>query len=273
MPGSLSKTNYFGVKVVCVGPDTETAHQRHRGYVLLFSPEGAPLCLADAEEVTAKRTAAATAVATDALARSDASRLLIMGSGLQARAHIDALTAARSYSEIRVWGHTHSRACDLAAQLRSELSLNIWPEPDAERAVRSSDVICTLTSAAQPILFGSWVTPGAHVNLVGSKIAGPVEADSELVRMARYFVDSRPSALHQAAELLATMKDGLVDERHICAEIGAVLEGREPGRQSPSDVTIYKSLGHIVQDLAVVHHLHARVLELGATSSPFLTIV
>jgi ornithine cyclodeaminase len=91
--------------------------------------------------------------------------------------------------------------------------------------------------------------------------------------MARYFVDSRPSALHQAAELLAAMKDGLVDERHICAEIGAVMEGSEPGRQSPSDVTIYKSLGHIVQDLALVHHLHARVLEPGATSSLFLSIV
>ena len=225
MPGFLSKTKYFGVKVVCVGPDPGAAHQRHQGYILLFSPEGAPLCLADAEEVTAKRTAAATAVATEALARSDASRLrLIMGSGHQARAHINALAGARSYSEIRVWGRTHSRACDLAAQLRSELSLNIWAEPDAERAVRSSDVICTLTRAAQPILFGSWVTPGAHVNLVGSSIAGPVEADSELVRMARYFVDSRPSALHQAAELLAAIKDGLVDERHISAEIGAVLE-------------------------------------------------
>jgi len=207
--------------------------------------------------VTAIRTAAASAVATDSLARPDASRLLVMGYGEQAQTHIRAISRIRSLDLVEVWGRSLERAADFASRMAGETGLNIVPVGDAEAAVARADIICTVSAAETPILLGRWVTPGTHINLVGSSRAGPVEVDSDLVVASRFIADSREGVLAQGAEFLVARAAGLVDDDHVVGEIGQVLNGSLEGRQSVAQITVYKSLGHIVQDLASVQALMA----------------
>jgi ornithine cyclodeaminase len=259
MPGLLLSSGIFGAKIISVFENPERpGRSAHRGLVTLYDvANGAMLCTADAEEITRIRTAAATAVATDALARKDASRLTIFGCGVQARAHILAIQHVRKLDEIMVWGRNGDVANAFANVMEAETGLPIRAEPDARYAAASGDIICTVTNASEPILFGEWVRPGTHVNAVGSSRPGPVEVDNTLVVASRYIADSRRSALAAAAEFLDAKAAGLVDDSHIVAEIGEVLLGRVPGRTSDGEITLYKSLGNIVQDLAAVAHVHA----------------
>ncbi|HEX7784445.1 MAG TPA: ornithine cyclodeaminase family protein [Sphingobium sp.] len=265
MLGHLNGTDMFGAKLVSVFPDGRIpGRKRHRGLVTLFAGDsGEPLCVADAEAITAARTAAATTVATEALARRDASRLLILGCGTQARAHLEALTLVRDYTQILVWGRSFDRAHSFAGEESARLGRDIQVVADAEEAARASDVICTVTSAAQPVLLGRWIAPGTHVNLIGSSVPGPVECDSDLIAMARLFVDSEQAARAQAAEYLAALSDGSIEADHIIAEVGDVLAGHAAGRRSAEDVTAYKSLGLVVQDLAILRYLYDRIGVLG----------
>lgn len=255
MPGALGEHDMFGAKMISVFADPGSpGHRRHRGVVLLFEPElGRPVAIADAEEITLIRTAAASAVATDALARPDARTLLIVGPGAQARTHLDALTLVRDFDRVLIWGRSVDKARALAADYAA---LGAEAVTDLEAAVGEADVICTLTTSAEPVIFGKWVRPGTHVNLVGSSAPGPVECDHDLVVAGRYVADSRASALAAGAEFLAAREAGLVTDAHIVAEIGEVLLGTIPGRTSPDDITLYKSLGHAAQDLAAAAHLY-----------------
>jgi ornithine cyclodeaminase len=255
MPGALGEHDMFGAKMLSVFADPGSPGlRRHRGVVLLFEPdEGEPVAIADAEEITHIRTAAATAVATDALARADARTLLIVGTGGQARTHLRALPLVRDFDSVLIWG----RAIDKAERLAAEFeALGAKAVTDLEAATGQADVICTLTTSAEPVILGAWVRSGTHVNLVGSSGPGPVEVDNALVVKSRYIADSRASALDAAAEFLVARAAGLVTDDHIVAEIGDVLLGRVPGRRSNSEITLYKSLGHAVQDLAVAAHLY-----------------
>jgi ornithine cyclodeaminase len=260
MPGFLSEPHGFGAKILSVFADAaDPGRSAHRGIVVLFEREGGHVeCIADAEGVTEIRTAAASAVATEALARPDARRLAIFGCGRQAAAHIRALARVRPLEEILVCGRTSRRAEELAASMSREVGIPVRAVSDARAAAASADILCTVTSSASPVLLGEWVRPGAHVNVVGSSHAGPVEIDHALVRASRFIVDSRRSALAAAAEFLRAKEAGLVGDEHIAAEIGEVLLGRAPGRRSAQEITVYKSLGHIVQDLAAVSYLHAK---------------
>ena len=255
MPGALGEQDLFGTKTISVFADPRVpGKRRHRGLVVLFEPtEGRPVAIADAEEITHIRTAAASAVATDALARADAATLLIVGTGGQARTHLHALPLVRRFARVLIWGRSPDSADALVAA---------FPDLPCERvdtleaATRAADVICTLTTAAQPVILGDWVRPGTHVNLVGSSGPGPVEVDSALVVKSRYIADSTASARDAAAEFLVARDAGLVTDDHIVAEIGEVLLGRVPGRTGAADITLYKSLGHAVQDLAAAAHLY-----------------
>lgn len=260
MPGSLGDEDMFGAKLISVFADpAQPGRRRHRGLVVLFEPEqGRPVCVADAEEITHIRTAAATAVATDALARPDARTLLLMGTGGQARTHLRALPLVRPFDRVMIWGRDPAKAQALAAEAKADLGLAAESVDDLPAAVAASDVICTLTGSAQPILFGDWLRPGVHVNIVGSSAPGPVEVDAALVQRCRYIADSRASVLVAGAEFLLAKEQGLIGDDHIAAEIGEVLLGRVPGRRSPEDITAYKSLGHAVQDLAAASHLYQR---------------
>jgi ornithine cyclodeaminase len=255
MPGALGERDMFGTKTISVFADPRSPGlRRHRGLVVLFEPdEGRPVAIADAEEITHIRTAAATAVATDALAREDAATLLIVGTGGQAHTHLQALPIVRTFARVLIWGRSFEKA---EAVARAYPLLHARAVTDLAAAAAQADVICTLTTASEPILLGEWLRPGTHVNLVGSSGPGPVEVDDVLVARSRYIADSRASALDAAAEFLAAKAAGLVDDGHIVGEIGEVLLGRVPGRESPKDVTVYKSLGHAVQDLAAAAHLY-----------------
>ena len=260
MPGTLAAPQGFGAKVLSVFADpTRAGRSAHRGVVVLFDRESGHLaCIGNAGEVTEIRTAAASAVATDALARRDARTLAIFGCGAQAASHIRALVRVRELERILVWGRSMERAAGFAQQMEREVGIRISAVADGREAAAAADIICTVTGSRTPVLLGDWVRPGTHVNAVGSSHPGPVEIDHALVRMSRYVADSRRSALAAAAEFLLAKEAGLIDDSHIVAELGEVLLGRVPGRTAPQEITLYKSLGHIVQDLAAVSYLHAR---------------
>jgi ornithine cyclodeaminase len=262
MPGELAALSTFGAKLVSVfGDPDRPGRSRHQGVVVAYDGEtGAVSCIADAEPVTKIRTACATAAATDALARADASVLAVFGTGIQAEAHLRALPLVRPFRDILLWGRSAERARQFAEQMSDQLGQAIVPVSDGRDAAASADVICTVTSSAEPVVHGEWVRPGTHVNLVGSSYLGPVEVDSALVAKARYFADYRPGVLAQAAELAVAREAGLVDDSHVVGEIGEVLAGRVRGRENDSQITIYKSLGHVAQDLAAAAYLHGRTI-------------
>ena len=252
MPGAMGENAEFGAKLISVYPENfANGRQSHQGVVVLFEPDtGAPVCVVHAGEITAIRTAAASAVATDALARKDASRLAILGYGEQAATHARALLKVRDIEAVRVWGRSWERSETFCRRMSAELGISFGSAANVEDLVSDADIICTVTGASEPILKGAWVRPGTHLNLVGSGVAGPVEVDSELVVRARFIADSREGVLRQGAEFLQAKQAGLIDDAHIVAEIGQVLAGEIVGRRSDADITVYKSLGHVVQDLA-----------------------
>ena len=257
MPGALGEKSAFGAKLISVFPENfAKGVQSHQGVVVLFDAEsGAPVCIAHAGEITAIRTAAASAVATDALARPDASRLAILGYGEQALTHLHALIHVRPLAQVTVWGRSRERAQAFAERMHGETGLPVVACPDVPTATERADIICTVSSAAEPILRADWVATGAHINVVGSSYAGPSEIDSALVVASRFIADSREGVLLQGAEFLRAKAAGLVDDDHVVGEIGQILAGQLAGRQSEDQITVYKSLGHIVQDLAAVHAL------------------
>ncbi len=252
MPGAMGAQEVFGAKLISAfDGNFDAGKPSHQGVVVLFDPEsGAPVCILDAGEITAIRTAAASAVATDALARPDATRLALLGDGVQAGAHARAIVKVRGIEAVKVWGRSAARAAAFAERMSAELGLPVGACESAEVAAADADIICTVSAASEPILKSAWVRAGAHVNVVGSSYAGPAEVDNDLVARARFIADSREGVLRQGAEFLRAKAAGLVDDAHIAAEIGEVLAGRIVGRRSAEEVTIYKSLGHIVQDLA-----------------------
>jgi ornithine cyclodeaminase/alanine dehydrogenase-like protein (mu-crystallin family) len=259
MPGAMGDTDVFGAKVLSVFPrNFEAGRPSHQGVVLMFDPVNGELaCVAEAHTITAIRTAAASAVATDALARPDARRMTIMGYGEQAEAHVPAIATVRTLERVTVWGRSLERAQAFAARMQEETGVETVAVASGQEAVADADIICTVSAAAEPILKGAWVAPGTHVNLVGSSFAGPVEADDELVVRSRFIADYREGVLKQGAEFLKAKAAGLIGDDHVVGEIGEVLNGTVRGRQSADQVTVYKSLGHIVQDLASVQALLA----------------
>ena len=223
-----------------------------------FNSEGGHGACRGCGEVTAIRTAAASAVATDALARPDTRRLAILGYGEQAETHARAMMRVRPIETIRVWGRSPERAQAFAARMGAELGLPVTAAPDVATAVANADIICAVTAAREPILTSAMVADGTHINLVGSSVPGPVEVDDDLVVRARFIADSREGVLKQGAEFLHAKAAGRIGDDHIVAEIGQVLAGDIPGRRAPGEVTIYKSLGHVVQDLASAWALYSR---------------
>lgn len=250
MPGAMLDDGTFGAKLVSVYPDNfALGGSSHQGLVVLFdSGTGAPSAILDAGEITAIRTAAASAAATDVLARPDSRHLAILGYGEQARRHVAAIRCVRDIDRVTVWGRDFEKAEAFGAEACRT----------AEQAVAGADIVCTVTAAAEPVLESRWVADGAHVNAVGSSRAGPAEIDSALVARARFFADHRAGVLAQGAEFIRAREAGLIGEDHLLGEIGEVMAGRIEGRRAATDVTLYKSLGSIVQDLASARHILAK---------------
>ncbi len=259
MPGRLED---FGAKLVSVFEDpARPGRGAHKGIVVLFEADrGNPIAIADAGSVTEIRTAAMTVAATKALARPETTRLSIFGTGTQARSHLAAFAAMPGLTHVKIWGRSEEKAAALAQWGADVLGLNTTVALDPEKAAQA-DIICTVTSSSEPVLRGAWVSPGTHVNLVGSSYAGPVEADTELLQKARFIVDHRPSAEVAAAEWLVAKSAGAVTDADMIAEIGEVFAGQKVGREADLDITVYKSLGNIVQDLAALAYIHEKPLE------------
>lgn len=257
MPGAMEEPACFGIKLVSLFPDNPAAgHSSHQGAMVLFEPRhGAAVAMMNAGLLTALRTAAASAVATRALARRDASVLAIVGTGEQAEHHLDAMLAVRGISEVRVAGRRTERADAFAAEARRKHPrVNVTAGTDIRAAVTRADIVCTVTSAEEPILFGEWIAPGAHLNVVGASIPSKREIDEELVARAQIFVDYRASTFAQAGEIIAALESGRIGKDHVLAEIGEVVSGASLGRTDDRAITLYRSLGIAAQDLACAHH-------------------
>ena len=260
MPAFTAAPRALAVKLITIwqGNDAK-AMPTHQGVVVVFDPEtGAPTALLDAARLTAIRTAAVTAVATRALAREDVRELAILGAGAQARPHIEAMLTVRSFQRVRIWNRTTERAARLAEALRTYFDIAIDSVPTAREAVTGADVVCTLTAAREPVLLGEWLAPGVHINAVGASTPFTRELDSAAVARARIFVDTVEGAEHEAGDLLIPWHEGHVAGSAEWTPLGAVLRGREPGRQSAGDITLFKSLGLAAEDAAAASVVAAR---------------
>ncbi len=212
----------------------------------------------NASAITAIRTAAVSGVATRLLARGDASELAIIGSGVQARAHIEAMACARSIKRARVASRRFEHAQKFADELSLRYSFPLEPVESVQAAIRDADLIVTATNAAEPILRREWISPGTHLNVVGSSIPTTREVDSKTIAAASLFVDRRESTINEGGDYLFALREGAIGPDHIKAEIGEVLIGAKPGRTSPDEITLFKSLGLAVEDLASADYLYRK---------------
>ena len=252
MTGALGGMGPVGSKLIAIFPENfDRGLSSHQGLVALFDRDtGAPMAVGEASSITAIRTGCASAVATDALARADAHHLLLLGYGEQSETHLQAIRRVRPIDQVTVWGRSQERAQAFARRMSEATGIEIAISTSVQEAAAEADIICTLTHAKDPILLGAWVKPGTHINAVGSSVPGPVEIDDDLVVKSRFVADSRVNVLAAGAEFLKAKEAGLIGDEHIVAEIGEVLAGKIPGRRTAEEITLYKSLGHIVQDLA-----------------------
>lgn len=266
MPGYLGQPRSFGLKVVTVMPGNHgTAYDSHQGVVMLFGLDhGEPLAILDATAITAIRTAAASGAATDLLARPDAGDLALIGSGTQARTHLAAMQAVRPLRRVRVWSRSRANAERFAREHAEGLGRPIEVSASVEEAVRGADLVCTTTAAREPVLRGAALAPGAHINAVGACFPAARELDTEAVRRARLYTDCRESCVNEAGDYRLALAEGAITEAHLLGELGQVVLGQVPGRQSPDDITLYESLGIALEDLAAAHFIHRRAVETGA---------
>ena len=252
----------FGMKAICVFPENPAkGKDAHQGAVMLFSREtGEMLALMNASEITAIRTAAASAVATRLLAREDAQQLAIIGAGVQARTHLTALAAVRSIKHARVACRNVEHAEQLAREMQAQFSFPIEPVRTNEEAVRGADLIVTATSSLEPVINKDWISSGAHVNAIGTHSPNSREIDSATMAAARIFTDRRESALNESGDYLLAAKEGLVTPESILGEIGELLIGSKSGRTSAGEITLFKSLGLAIEDVACANYLHQKAL-------------
>ena len=254
----------FGLKAVCVMPGNPARGlDAHQGVVILSDGEtGEVRAVVNASAITAIRTAAVSAVATRLLARDGARELAVLGAGVQARSHLAAMAVARDFEVARIWSRTPEHAQALAAEAGAPFPIEV--SASAEEAVRNADVVCTTTSAPEPILRREWLRAGAHVNAVGSSIPTTRELDTATMAAASLFVDRRESTVNEAGDFLFPQQEGAIGPEHIRAELGELLAGRAEGRTSDDELTVFKSLGLAVEDLAAAEHVYRRAHETGA---------
>ena len=259
MPGYIENMDSMGVKVVSVVNLTPDKKQTsHEGFVLLFSIKtGKPLVLLDAHAITALRTAATSAVASSVLSRNDAATVAILGSGVQAYHHLQAMQLVREINTVFVWSlpleHGHEFV-DKCSKQYPHLAIKL--SENTSTAVKDADIICTTTAAKDPILFGKDIKPGAHINAVGSCTPNNRELDTEAVCNSRLYVDRKESILQEAGDFIIPKNQGVINNDFIQAEIGDVLIGRKKGRNNDQEITLFKSLGLSIEDIAAAHYIY-----------------
>lgn len=261
MPAILEDPAIMGVKILSVFPEnTGTQMGSHQGAVLLFeTSSGRPLALVDAAAITAIRTAAVSAVATRLLAREDAGLLALLGSGVQARTHLQAILKVRRLRTVRVFSRNPAHAEAFARRESRRHDLEIMAVAKAREAVADADIVCTVSGASQPILKGDWLSPGTHINAVGACTPGARELDGTAVARSRLFTDRRESLFAEAGDLLLAIQEGAVCREDVeVGELGEVLEGSRAGRSHNGEITLFESLGLAVEDLAAAYEVYER---------------
>lgn len=265
MPSYMGGLEAVGVKVIAAFPaNFGTEFDTHQGVVLFFDTErGLLRAIVDATAITAIRTAAVSGLVTDLLAKPDAGDLAIIGAGTQATTHLQAMRAVRPIRRVRVYSVPAESAAAFAERESRRSGLAVEAVATAEEAVAGADLICTTTTSSEPVVLGAWVAPGAHVNAVGAYNPSTRELDSDLVAGARLYADRRESLLSEAGEFLIPKSEGLFGDEHIVGEIGELLTGKVAGRGSPDEITLFKSLGIAIEDLASAHRVYEVCKERG----------
>jgi len=254
----------FGLKAICVFPNNPAqGKDAHQGGVLLFSAETGELqAMMNASAITAIRTAAVSGVATDVLARTDASELAIIGTGVQARSHLAAMSQVRAINRCRIASRHFAHAQALAEEMKTKFAFPIEAVATVAEALEGADLIVTATTATEPIVKREWISKGAHLNLVGASTPNAREVDSATFAASSVYVDRRESTMNEAGDYLFALRDGAIDVNHIRGEIGEVLQGGAPGRTTPDEITLFKSLGLAVEDLAAAEFVYRKAKEM-----------
>ena len=261
MPGHAAKLGVVGIKVISVfHANKEAGFPSHQGIVMLFDAKnGQPLMLFDALEITAIRTAAASAVATKLLSRKDSSTLAIIGSGEQAKRHIEAMLVVRNIKHINLWSRNENNAKHLLYELSAEYNIPIHIKKNVQQAVEHADIICTVTASKEPVVMGDWIAAGTHINAVGSSTAATRELDTTAIVRSKLFTDRYESLFNEAGDFLIPKKEGAVTDEHVKGEIGEVLSGTKKGRENDEEITVFKSLGIAAEDIFSAYHIYEKI--------------
>ena len=265
MPGSAADPKVYGAKIISLHEDNPAAGRPMiQGFVTLFDHNtGTPVAIIEGAEITAIRTAAASGLATRILAREDARTHGIFGTGVQAITHIEAIAVARPITETLVWGRDPKKAGALAAEQSQKTGMKIRATSDPTEAA-TCDVVSTVTGASEPVLLGSWIKPGTHINLVGAHTPDTRESDSDLIAAASIFTDFLESLFNESGDILTPLEEGRIDRESIRGEIGRIVSGQLDGRSSAEEITVYVSLGMTAQDLFAAHAVYEKALATGS---------
>ena len=266
MPAYIPSPACMGAKIVTVfGENHKKNLPSHLATILLLDPDTGMLqAIMDGRYITEARTAAVSAVSTRFLAKADASTLAIIGSGVQARSHLEAYQHVRQLKEVRIWSpsaHSRQRFVD---DMSPSVNIPIRAMDTAEQAVRGADLVVLVTSSPTPVIEDAWVGEGAHVVCVGACRPNQQEMAPQLVKRSRLYVDSRAAAVVESGDVVMNIAAGLFDASHIRGEIGELVLGRIDGRQTPRDITVFKSLGMAVEDVVAADLVFRRASESGA---------
>jgi len=261
MPGYDQTAGVMGIKLISVFHDNKVkGHPSHQGVVILFDANnGQPLMTFDASEITGIRTAAASALATMLLSREDSELLSIIGSGEQAEKHIESMVLVRKIRQINIWSRNEKNASGLANKTSDRYNIPIRIHKNAQEAVESADIICTVTSSPQPVVLGNWISKGAHLNAVGSSIPTARELDTNAVLNSKLYTDCYESILNEAGDFIIPKNEGAITDSHIRGDLGEVLLGMKKGRVNNEEITLFKSLGIASEDIFSCWHIYQKL--------------
>lgn len=263
MPGYTGENNIFGIKSISVFPENfRKCISSHQGVILLYEGDnGRLIAVLDAEVITAVRTAAVSALATDILARKDAGILAILGAGVQGRQHLKSISLVRNISKVFVWDIVEESTKAYVESESKNTDTEVIGVNSAEDAAAAADIICTVTPSKNPILMLDWVKPGTHINAVGACTPNAQELESILVARSRLYTDCRESLFNEPGDFLNPKSEGLITEGHVLAELGELLAGKAKGREADEDITLFKSLGLAIEDLAAGYFVYEKAKE------------
>lgn len=265
MPAYLPTVPALGTKLVTVfGSNAERGLPSHLALIVLLSPEtGELLALVDGRYITEARTAAVSAVSVQHLAKADAPVLAVIGSGVQARSHVEAIARVRRLKEIRAWSPTKAKLDAFISEMHEHTTASLTAAGSAREAVTGADIVVLVTASKVPVIQSEWIADGTHICAVGACRPTEREMDPALVARAELYVDSREGALKEAGDIVLAMKEGVIDASHIRGELGEVVNGTLQGRTSDRSVTIFKSLGMAVEDVAAAALVYRRAIDRG----------